>query len=68
MPEEPKQLWRTRLKAGQSGVSSAYLNQVTMDLAGQVLIVRGTEAKCRYIEYVDRITGQTVAHRQYPMD
>jgi hypothetical protein len=63
-----KELWHTRLKSVSHKPRSVYRNLVTMEAHGQVLIIRGNESLLRYIEYVDKKTGKTLAQREYPLD
>jgi hypothetical protein len=59
-----KELWRTNLKGIGPVRHSKYRNQVWIEpLYEGAVIVFGNEAAGKYIEIVDRKTGQTLGHR-----
>lgn len=61
-----KQLWKTHLKGLGPVEHSEYFNRVTLDREGTALRVYGKEAAGRYVEYVDRKSGKTVGHKEFP--
>jgi hypothetical protein len=63
-----KQLWKTPLKGLGPIAHFRYSNRVTLDLDGTALRVYGKESAGRYVEYVDRKTGKTVGHKQFPRE
>jgi hypothetical protein len=63
-----KELWRTRLQSMSNKPHSFYRNLVTIESGESVLLIRGNETLLRYIEYMDKKTGKTLAQREYPLD
>ena len=63
-----KQLWKKNLK-GLGPISHfKYYNSVALDLDDGAVRVVGKESAGRYIEFVDRETGQTLGHKVFPKD
>jgi hypothetical protein len=63
-----KQVWRKALKGLGPITHRKYFNAVAMDLDDGALRVVGKESQGRYIEFVDRETGQTLGHKVFPKD
>jgi len=58
-----KELWRSPVVGVGPVLHSAYRNQVTIDVDEGIVAIRGHESYGDYLEYKDRLTGKTVAHR-----
>src|SRR5262245_58546317 len=63
-----KQLWKKNLKGLGPIDHRKYYNSVALDLDDGALRVVGKESAGRYIEFVDRETGQTLGHKVFPKD
>ena len=64
-----KELWQIMLQSPFAPKHSAYGNQVTIETAGDgVLLVRGSETLRRYVEIVDMRSGKSLARRDYPRE
>ena len=63
-----KQVWRAALNGLGPIKHFKYRNQVTLDADDVAVRVVGKESSGRYVEYVDRETGRSVAHKVFPED
>lgn len=63
--ENRKELWRTKLRGLGSIGHEQYRNQVALDVNDEVVSIVGKETAGKYIEYLDRTTGTTVAHKVF---
>ncbi len=62
------ELWRTELKAIKKAAHSGYGNLINMHALDDVLVIHGQEDFGNYAEIVDFKTGETFAHREYPVE
>ncbi len=56
------EVWRTHLRGIGAISHSGYNNRVTLQANESVVAVQGREME-RYVEYLDALTGRTIAHR-----
>jgi hypothetical protein len=63
-----KQLWKKNLKGLGPIDHFKYYNAVTLDLDDGAVRAIGKESQGRYIEFVDRETGQTLGHKVFPSE
>jgi hypothetical protein len=63
-----KQLWTCALRGNPPFVARHYNNRLILEVDGDAILVFGSESHGRYIEYVDRQSGQTVGHKKLPPD
>jgi len=67
--KQQKQLWKTHLQGIERFVPhSGYANEVYIEPVGDTILVHGNEGAGKYIEYVDRKTGETVGHKVFKDD
>jgi hypothetical protein len=61
-----KELWKCHLRCNPPDVHSEYWHRVNITTDGDAILIYGSEANGRYIEYVDAETGKTVGHKKLP--
>jgi hypothetical protein len=61
--KDQKQLWKTSLQGLGPIAHFRYRNEVAVEAVPDAILVRGKESAGKYIEYVDRKSGQTMGHK-----